>query len=95
MRQVVASMLLLLGLLPNFGCTSNQSTSSGGKEISVHCPEIQNPYDDGTGHYAGFEWAQDNGATTCGGSSDPFIEGCEEYQRQEAEYANCEAKQNR
>lgn len=29
---------------------------------------------------------------TCGGNSQSFIEGCEEYESQEAEYQDCEAK---
>ena len=40
---------------------------------------IENPYQPGTGHYAGYEWAKDNNPGTCGGSSLSFIEGCEEY----------------
>lgn len=52
--------------------------------------EPDNPYNDGSGHYTGFKWGE-NG-NTCGGNSDSFIEGCEEYERQEAAYATCEAK---
>jgi hypothetical protein len=41
--------------------------------------EPENPYDDGSGHYAGYEWAMENEPSECGGNSDSFIEGCQEY----------------
>jgi hypothetical protein len=41
--------------------------------------EADNPYDDGTGHYAGYEWAEENDVDDCDGNSNSFIEGCEEY----------------
>jgi hypothetical protein len=42
-----------------------------------------NPYSEDyeEGHYAGFEWAEENEVSSCGGKSDSFIEGCEEYLR--------------
>ncbi|MCX6738634.1 MAG: hypothetical protein NT098_01105 [Candidatus Parcubacteria bacterium] len=49
--------------------------------------EPESPYDDGSGHYAGFEWGQ-NG-NDCGGNSNSFIEGCEDYQAQEEAYETC------
>lgn len=52
-------------------------------------PEPENPYSPGSGHYAGFEWGERTGRT-CGGNSASFIEGCEEYQRQQEEYDNQE-----
>lgn len=54
----------------------------------------QNPYEIGTGHYAGYEWAKKNfddwvseyaetgKVRSCGGNSESFIEGCEEYLEQ-------------
>ena len=84
------ALCLVLSLMLNCACTTSNSENAGG-EITTQCIEPENPYDEGTGHYAGFEWGQNNGATTCGGSSDSFIEGCEEYQRQESEYAECQA----
>lgn len=44
-------------------------------------PIIQNPYDEGSGHYAGYNWAQENGGD-CSASSDSFNEGCEAYYNQ-------------
>lgn len=40
---------------------------------------------DCSGHDAGFEWARDRGISyesECGGNSQSFIEGCQEYARQ-------------
>jgi hypothetical protein len=45
-----------------------------------------NPYAVGSGHYAGFDWGYKHNVTTCGGNSQSFIAGCEEYLRQKA---NC------
>ena len=45
---------------------------------------IGNPYSDGTGHYAGYEWAERTGGS-CDGNSQSFNEGCEEYYRQTRE----------
>ncbi len=41
--------------------------------------EQENPYSQGTGHSAGYEWAEKNDVSSCGGNSQSFIEGCEEY----------------
>lgn len=51
-------------------------------------PEPENPYDEGSGHSAGYEWAEENDVDSCGGNSNSFIEGCEEYLSQQEEYAN-------
>lgn len=59
--------------------------SSFKKDCSVYEPE--NPYDYDTGHYAGYEWGQ-NG-NDCGGNSDSFIEGCEEFEAQDEMYTSC------
>jgi hypothetical protein len=53
------------------------------------CVEPENPYDEGSGHYAGFQWGEDG--KTCGGNSSSFIEGCEEYETQEEAYNTCES----
>ncbi len=50
--------------------------------------EPSNPYDDGSGHSAGYEWAEENDVDDCGGNSQSFIEGCEEYVSQKEEYEN-------
>lgn len=42
---------------------------------------VGNPYSDGTGHFAGYEWAERTGGD-CDGNSQSFNEGCEEYYQQ-------------
>lgn len=71
----------------------NVVNSSLVKQISKEdCQSPSNPYDEGSGHYAGFEWKAENGYE-CGGNSDSFIEGCQEYVRQLNSYNIC-IKQN-
>jgi hypothetical protein len=92
--------LWLLWCLPGtwaiVGCKSsapaNPSDSNGEAASATTCTEPENPYDEGSGHYAGYEWAQQNSTATCGGNSQSFIEGCEEYESQEAKYQDCKAK---
>jgi hypothetical protein len=89
------------GLLPFFlmvflliaGCSPSKPSANDSEAVTARsCPEPQNPYTEGTGHYAGYEWAESNGSTSCDGSSDSFNEGCEEQQAQESEYEECKAK---
>ena len=93
MRQWTFAVILL-GLLLIVGCTSSTSSQTspdkGGGVAAQDCEEPENPYDEGTGHYAGYEWAENNGSPACSGSSQSFIEGCEEYEQQESEYEDCE-----
>ena len=91
-RFLLASALATSMLIA--GCKSSPpsgSYDSGGKAgSSANCAEPENPYDEGSGHYAGFEWAQENDPGFCDGNSQSFTEGCEEFQRQQAKYDNCE-----
>jgi hypothetical protein len=91
-RQLaLASMLSVLFVL--CGCGSSESSSKDEEAgAAASCTEPANPYSEGTGHYAGYEWAEKNGSGTCNSSSDSFNEGCEEYESQESEYQNCEAR---
>ena len=86
---------LLAGLTLTVGCRSSApsgSPDSGGQEAAAtQCTEPENPYDEGTGHYAGYDWAQNNGSGSCAGHSLSFDEGCEEYESQQAKYDDCEA----
>jgi|GEM_PF-2805329 hypothetical protein len=95
--KIFLFLLLCIGVLVAFNHDSPApaDSSSDGEKVSVpaECTEPENPYDEGSGHSAGFEWAQENSAASCGGNSDSFIEGCEEYQTQEDKYDECEAKQ--
>jgi hypothetical protein len=78
------------------GCTSSTSPVNNSEdETSQHCTEPENPYEEGTGHYAGYEWAQTNNPGPCGGGSQSFIEGCEDYESQESQYEECEAKKRK
>jgi hypothetical protein len=86
------SILMLAGSVLIAGCSSSKTLdtkddSDGGRQ----CIEPENPYSEGTGHYAGYEWAQKNSSGNCNGSSQSFDEGCEEYETQESEYDECEA----
>lgn len=56
---------------------------------SQDCNDLEpdNPYDESSGHYAGFEWGTKG--NYCDGSSDSFIEGCEEYELQVGAYESC------
>lgn len=69
------------------GC-SNSTTSRDSDAGEQTCMEPSNPYDEGTGHYAGYNWAEENGGD-CEGNSDSFNEGCEEYYSQRDEYQTC------
>jgi hypothetical protein len=92
------SSLTLMGLLLVVGCTSSAPSSSDSNEDGAdapNCAEPENPYTEGTGHYAGYEWAQNNGSGTCDGSSQSFIEGCEEYETQESKYQDCETQKKK
>jgi hypothetical protein len=92
MRQLVLTFTLG-GLFVLFGCGPSESSrkdEEGG--AGATCTEPENPYSEGTGHYAGYEWAQKHGSGTCNTSSSSFNEGCEEYESQEAEYQACEAR---
>ncbi len=61
------------------GGSSYNSDSPVGQDESDR--QIGNPYSEGTGHYAGYEWAERTGGD-CNGNSASFNEGCEEYYSQ-------------
>jgi hypothetical protein len=88
MRQLAYAMTLGLLLV---GCASTENSGSK-EENEVVCEEPVNPYTEGTGHHAGYEWAESEGSGTCNGSSQSFNEGCEEYETQVDEHDECEAK---
>jgi hypothetical protein len=72
--------LIAIGLFLLSGCSSRSSENSFRAE-NEQTIEIENPYSPGTGHYAGYEWAERTGGD-CNGNSNSFNEGCEEYYRQ-------------
>jgi hypothetical protein len=65
----------------SFGGNSSYSES----EYYTEPETPENPYDEGSGHYAGYEWAERTGGD-CSGNSNSFNEGCEEYYSQQGEY---------
>lgn len=97
-NTVKMAMLSIFVLLFFCGCSKNSKDDSRyapkdnkGKEI---CVEPNNPYNDGGGHDAGFNWARENGGG-CNGNSDSFNEGCEEFHRQMNEYNRCEERKRK
>lgn len=71
-------------------CSSSTNSRSSSSDCSALEPE--NPYSEGTGHYAGYEWAETNQPSSCGGNSTSFIEGCEKYREQVRAYKDCMEK---
>ena len=95
MQRLLQTFVCLLLLLLATGCLSSSSNSeSFGKqeaqtERNCDALEPDNPYSPGSGHYAGYEWAEQNEPSVCGGNSTSFIEGCQVYQQQAAAYEAC------
>lgn len=85
MRNKLLTLVLFMVVLCGAGCVGNGAVSSGGADNQ--CNEPENPYSLGSGHYAGYQWGEEGNG--CGGRSASFIEGCEEYERQEADYYSC------
>ena len=58
------------------------------------CNEVEpsNPYREGTGHYAGFEWSQEDILRDCDAKSDSFNEGCDLYKAMFDDFQKCEDK---
>jgi hypothetical protein len=84
MWLLTAACIFLLASCDS-GSTDESKTAT--KETR-RCPEPENPYSPGTGHYAGYEWAEEHGGN-CNGRSQSFNEGCEDYEEQEAQYEEC------
>ena len=70
---IISSLLLLAACGSSNSGYSNDDSEGGGY--------TGNPYAEGTGHYAGYEWAERTGGS-CDGNSQSFNEGCEEYYNQ-------------
>jgi hypothetical protein len=97
MRPLIL-MLTVAGSMLIVGCRSAEPSNSFNRNREApsapKCTAPENPFDEGSGHYAGYEWAESSGSGTCDGHSQSFIEGCEEYESQEAKYQDCEAKKH-
>lgn len=72
--------------------SSCTSPSGDAETRGADCSALEpsNPYEEGSGHFAGFEWGASGKG--CGGNSESFIDGCVEYQQQEARHAKCKEK---
>jgi hypothetical protein len=75
-------------------CDNTSSSFNNAKSIDAECMAPHNPYNNGGGHDAGFNWAAENG-DDCNSNSDSFNEGCAEYFRQLNKYNECLAKKNK
>ena len=95
MKKSILIAITFIISMSLFGCSNNSSNySKQTVKSATNCVEPQNPYTEGSGHYAGFEWAKENGGA-CDGNSDSFNEGCENYYRQLNEYNDCIANKNK
>jgi len=90
---VAGSAVLVLGALFLLkGGTNNPFDSS-----ALNCSKLvsKNPYPQGTGEYAGFDWSMlDRGSRDCEAWNKPFIAGCIEHIRQEISYNLCISNQS-
>lgn len=87
MRNIILLMALIAFLLSSCDNMRSSKTFSN-KPKKEACIEPHNPYNDGGGHDAGFNWAHENGGA-CDGHSDSFNEGCENYYSQLNRYNEC------
>lgn len=89
--------IILVGIILSLllaGCEKSSSDNSAKKTKVGDCISPHNPYNDGGGHDAGFNWAAENGGN-CNGNSDSFNEGCTEFHRQQNEYNQCVANSSK
>ncbi len=89
-RRIFLILCFCLTVLFCGGCSDSNSPSTTEAKI---CVEPENSYDEDTGHYAGYNWAQENGEA-CDGNSEPFNEGCNEYYSQLGTYEACKKNSN-
>lgn len=94
LKALSLALSLFVGVAFLIGCNSSasddSSTQNNGDKV---CVEPENPYSYGTAEYKGYEWAEEHGRS-CNASSTEFTEGCEEYDNQEAEYEECQARKH-
>jgi hypothetical protein len=83
-------LLSLVCLFAISACDSSKSGSTPKKIKAEDCIPPQNPYNDGGGHDAGFNWAAEKGGN-CDTPSNSFNEGCTEYYNQLNRYNECVA----
>src|SRR2546428_27990 len=59
--------IFLTALALSMGCGSSKPADKENEDRveAADCTEPSNPYAPGTGHYAGYEWAERNGSGDC------------------------------
>lgn len=75
--QVTQRFFIIFALMPLVfvnGCICSKRDSGRGYsgssyEYEEEVPPMENPYPDGSGRSAGYEWAQDNQVSSCSGAS--------------------------
>ena len=82
MIKLFISIVLIIFLT---GCNNDHTATGSNSKV---CVEPQNPYNESSGHYAGFNWAMENN-WDCDGNSESFNEGCQEYFQQLDKYDEC------
>jgi hypothetical protein len=90
-------VIVFVSVITISGCSTSKISPYKSEitgEKTTDCSELEpdNPYSAGSGHYAGFEWAQKNEPSSCSGNSQSFIEGCEDWQAQQEDYDECISK---
>jgi len=81
-------LLYLISCILICGCDNKSSHSILKSNNKEECIAPHNPYNDGGGHDAGFNWAAETSGD-CNGNSESFNEGCEEYHTQLSQYNEC------
>lgn len=89
-RAQTISLLRSLALIFLAGCSEKETPSA-----KAECVSPSNPFQDGGGHDAGFNWAQEKGEECPDSHGESFEEGCHEFQRQFQEYEKCEAEKRK
>jgi hypothetical protein len=91
--KIVALFILVIAA---YFYVSNESSEGLSEQFNqemlptaTSCQRPNNPFNNGGGHYAGFEWAKDKGQS-CSGNSTSFVDGCEEYYQQLKGYKQCQ-----
>lgn len=85
---------LLLLCITLCACTQEPSYKSNPEVYSKatkQCIEPENPYNEWSGHYAGYEWGEQG--KSCWWNSSSFIEGCEVAEEQYSAFTECEDAQ--
>ena len=88
--------LIIWAIFHFFGNSEDGSSYKSNPEIyskeTSQCIEPENPYNEWSGHYAGYRWYEETG-NYCSGNSSSFIEGCEVAEEQYSAFTECENAQ--